>query len=112
MNEFEFLVSRINDKAEAISIHRTAVCFERNLNYLLLDTSYYNAIKSYRKEHEGNMIYAPSVIWHFRADPEYAESYMRAVLEDGIDEEVDLVSRWYRLARALGPIRRRILRKA
>ena len=81
MNKFESWISRIEDKAKAISIHRDALYTERLADepqeHSLLDDSIIND---------------ESVIWHFRLAPDFADTY--------------------RHARALGPIRRRVLRRA
>ena len=129
MNEFEKFIDVISVKSkdEAISIHRSAVCSERlydekhfsdaGPNYLLLYGDYYNVVVHYPKGEtfitsSGDMLDDDAVVHHFRANPEFAETYMNTVLKDGSDEEISLVSRWYKLAHASGPIIRRGLRRA
>ena len=121
MNNFEdFInrVSRLRSKDEAISIHRTAVYIERfntnkhDLDYLLLDVCYYNALKHYMEENPAEILIDDmSVVWHFRSDPAYAEKYLQVSLLDNNKDEISTVSQWYKLAHALGPIRKRVLRK-
>lgn len=127
MNDFELFISKIKDKGEAISIHRAVLRSERlynekhfndvGPNYLLLYSNNYNAVIYYLKEeklitHAGDMLNDDATIQHFRADPEYAEAYMHTVIDEGCDEEISIVSQWYKFAHALGPIKRRMLRKA
>ena len=81
MNKFESWISRIEDKAKAISIHRDALYTER-----LTDEPQEHSLL------DDIIINDESVIWHFRLAPVFADVY--------------------RLARALGPIRRRVLRRA
>ena len=119
MTSFEDWISMIRNKDEAISIHRTAVYIERfnildtDREGLLLDGKYYNAVTRFRKEHNNDiMIDDSSVTWHFRKDPAYADKYLKAVLQDKNEKEIVIVSQWCRLAKALGSIRRRTMRKA
>lgn len=101
MNNFESWIHRIEDKAKAISIHRDALYTER-----LADEPQEHSLL------DDTIINDESVIWHFRLAPDFADAYIQAVKADGLNDEIAIVSRWYRLARALGPIRRRVLRKA
>ena len=103
MNKFESWISRIKDKAKAISIHRDAFAL------------YTERLADEPQEHsllDDTIINDESVIWHFILAPDFVDAYIQAVKADGLDDEIAIVSRWYRLARALGPIRRRVLRKA
>ena len=105
MTEFESLICRIRDMSKAINIHRTATHIERlnatkaDLDYLLLDNSYYNAVLQYTKGNNAPLVDDESVVWHFRDAPQYAAEYLSSANLDGNHDEIALVSRWYRLAR-------------
>lgn len=101
MNNFECWISKFEDKTKAISIHRDVLYAER-----FAEEPHEHSLLN------GNIINDEAVIWHFRLFPDFADAYIQAVYADGFDNEIAIVSRWYRLAHVLGPIKRRVLRKA
>ena len=104
MNDFEIIIeriARIKNKAQAIKIHRDFLFAERFTN----NNDCEDLLPSV------HMIHDDDVIYHFRKDPEFAELYLQAAKADGFAEEIFLIQKWYKSAKVLGPIKRRVLRK-